>query len=364
MVDGQSGILAVSPPWSRPHYQPSRRRLTWPNGATATTFSADEPERLRGPQHDAAWCDEIATWRYPEALDNLLLGLRLGSDARLCVTTTPRARDFVRSIVNDPTTAITRANTYANREHLAPSFFDRITTKFEGTTLGRQKLEGELVEIHDGAWFPAFSRARHVTAEAEHHPAFPVHLAIDCGVSRHTAAVWFQVRGLDPERRRITVFGDLHLEGPYARAAAEAIRARAEELPHRGSEATIRLDPAASARTGIGPAARAEYTQVFGTRTLDSWPTHRVLDGLDQLGTLIESDLLQIHPRCEPLISALENYSRRRTSRGDWQDEPADPQHPHEDLVDALRGGMRDRFPQGRIEQPTTLRRTSAASVL
>src|SRR5260370_32211937 len=83
MVEGESGILAISPPWERPRYEPSKRRLTWPNGAVATLFSADEPERLRGPQHDAAWCDELASWRHPEAWDMLMFGLRLAPACKL-----------------------------------------------------------------------------------------------------------------------------------------------------------------------------------------------------------------------------------------------------------------------------------------
>ena len=90
MVEGESGLLAIGPPQQRPQYEPTKRRLTWPNGAIATTYSADEPERLRGPQHDAAWCDEIASWRYPEAWDMLMFGLRLGPDPRVVVTTTPK----------------------------------------------------------------------------------------------------------------------------------------------------------------------------------------------------------------------------------------------------------------------------------
>src|SRR6516165_10379393 len=89
MVEGASGILAISPGPERPLYEPSKRRLTWPNGAVATTYSADEPERLRGPQHDAAWCDELGAWRYPEAWDMLMFGMRLGADPRTVVTTTP-----------------------------------------------------------------------------------------------------------------------------------------------------------------------------------------------------------------------------------------------------------------------------------
>jgi phage terminase large subunit-like protein len=108
MVEGESGILAISPPWERPRYEPSKRRLTWPNGAVATLFSADEPERLRGPQHDAAWCDELASWRYPEAWDMLMLGLRLGTDPRVVVTTTPRPTKLIRKLIADPTVVVTR----------------------------------------------------------------------------------------------------------------------------------------------------------------------------------------------------------------------------------------------------------------
>jgi phage terminase large subunit-like protein len=86
MVEGESGLLAVCPPWFRPVYSPSKHRLTWPNGAIATTYSADEPDRLRGPQHDAAWCDELGSWRYPDAWDMLQFGLRLGADPRTVVT--------------------------------------------------------------------------------------------------------------------------------------------------------------------------------------------------------------------------------------------------------------------------------------
>ena len=90
MVEGESGILAVTPERARPLYEPSKRRITWPNGAIATTYSAEEPDRLRGPQHDAAWCDELAAWRYDEAWDMLMFGLRLGADPRCVVTTTPQ----------------------------------------------------------------------------------------------------------------------------------------------------------------------------------------------------------------------------------------------------------------------------------
>ncbi len=151
MVEGESGILACCPPSCRPLYEPSKRRLTWPNGAMATTYSADEPERLRGPQHNRAWVDEIASWRYPDAWDQLMFGLRLGSRPRVLVTGTPKPIKLVRDLVKSPTTQVTRGSTYENRANLAPTFFDQVTKKYEGTRLGRQELEAEILEDTPGA---------------------------------------------------------------------------------------------------------------------------------------------------------------------------------------------------------------------
>jgi len=153
MVEGESGILAISPPWDRPRYEPSKRRLTWPNGAIATLYSADEPERLRGPQHDATWCDELGSWRNPEAWDMLMFGLRLGTDPRVVVTTTPRPTKLIRALIADPTAIVTRGSTYENRANLAPAFLEQIVRKYEGTRLGRQELEAELLDdVPDALW--------------------------------------------------------------------------------------------------------------------------------------------------------------------------------------------------------------------
>ena len=152
MIEGESGLCAVARSNFRPDYEPSRRRLVWPNGAIATAFSAEEPERLRGPQHDAAWCDELAAWRYDEAWDNLMLGLRLGADPRCVVTTTPRPVRLVRRLAASPGwAALTRGATWENKAHLAPAFLAAIVKRYEGTRLGRQELEAELLEDVPGA---------------------------------------------------------------------------------------------------------------------------------------------------------------------------------------------------------------------
>ena len=160
MVEGESGILAISPDHERPLYEPSKRRLTWRNGAVATTFSADEPERLRGPQHDAAWCDELGAWRYPEAWDMLMFGMRLGADPRTVVTTTPRPAKLIRDLVRDPTCVVTRGSSYENRANLAGAFLQQIIKKYEGTRLGRQELNAELLDDVPGAlWSRALIEA-------------------------------------------------------------------------------------------------------------------------------------------------------------------------------------------------------------
>ena len=165
MVEGESGLLAISPPTERPLYEPSKRRLTWRNGAIATTYSADEPERLRGPQHDLAWCDELAAWRYPQAWDMLMFGLRLGTDPRAVVTTTPRPTKLVKALIADPRVAVTRGTTADNRDNLPPAFLEQIVRRYEGTRLGRQELDGEILDDVPGAlWSRALIEAARVAA--------------------------------------------------------------------------------------------------------------------------------------------------------------------------------------------------------
>lgn len=152
LIEGESGILATSPPWNRPKYEPSKRRLTWPNGAMASTFSGDEPDQLRGPQFDTAWVDELAKYKYPQtAWDNLMFGLRLGMDPRAIVTTTPRPIPIIKELLNDPDTVVTRGSLYENFENLAPSFVAKIKSRYEGTRLGRQEIEGEVLDDNPGA---------------------------------------------------------------------------------------------------------------------------------------------------------------------------------------------------------------------
>lgn len=177
MVEGESGILAVATPGKVPHFEPSLRRLTWSNGAQAFLYSAAEPESLRGPQHSHAWCDEIAKWdnvssRAMRSWDNLLLGLRLGEDTRVLATSTPRAVPLVARLFAgeaDGSVAITRGATWDNADNLPTSFLDTMRRTFRGTALGRQELDGVLLQDVEGAlWTRALlERCRETAPGAE-----------------------------------------------------------------------------------------------------------------------------------------------------------------------------------------------------
>ncbi|MGY3590138.1 putative phage terminase large subunit-like protein [Bradyrhizobium sp. USDA 4341] len=154
IVEGQSGLLRMAPPWNRPQYEPSKRRLTWSNGAIATTFSSEEADRLRGPEHDAAWADELAAWNEPQATwDMLMFGLRLGKHPRWLATTTPRPIKLLKEILarEGRDVVVTRGSTFENEANLAPTFLAAVRQRYEGTRLGRQELNAELLSDMPGA---------------------------------------------------------------------------------------------------------------------------------------------------------------------------------------------------------------------
>jgi phage terminase large subunit-like protein len=154
MVEGPAGILSIALSWQRPEYEPSKRRLTWPNGAVATMFSAEEADRLRGPQHDLLWADELAAWQNcQDTWDMAMFGLRLGTRPRWLVTTTPKPvrtlRDLLSRVGQD--VVLTKGSTFDNAANLAPGFLAAIKQRYENTRLGRQELHAELLTDTPGA---------------------------------------------------------------------------------------------------------------------------------------------------------------------------------------------------------------------
>ncbi len=278
MVFGESGILACSPPDRRPEWRASRKLLEWPNGATAQLFSAHEPEGLRGPQFDAAWVDELAKWKKgAEAWDMLQMCLRLGDDPRVVVTTTPRNVEVLRRILASPSTVVTHAPTEANRANLAESFLAEVRARYAGTALGRQELDGVLLEEVEGA---LWNMAMLEEARIEQAPALlRVVVAVDPAMSGHAGAdecgivvVGACTEG-PPQEWRAVVLEDASLQAASPRAWAEAAidalhRHGAERLVaevNQGGdlvESVIRqvdpLVPFRAVRASRGKLARAE----------------------------------------------------------------------------------------------------------
>jgi phage terminase large subunit-like protein len=149
---GESSIMKIARSEERPEYEPSKRRLTFPNGAVAVAFSDEEPDQLRGPQHDSAWVDELAKYKHPqETWDNLIMGLRLGKNPQVFVTTTPRPIPLIKALLKSPDTIDIRFSTFDNADNLSPQFLAKVREKYEGTRLGRQELHGEILDDNPGA---------------------------------------------------------------------------------------------------------------------------------------------------------------------------------------------------------------------
>jgi phage terminase large subunit-like protein len=165
MIEGVSGILEVHGWHERPVWLPSRKRLEWPDGQVAQAFSAEDPESLRGPQFSCAWSDEMAKWRYAdEAFNMLQFGLRLGAQPRQLITTTPRPREFLKRLIEDPSSVVTRATTRDNANNLAPTFLQAVMGRYAGSRIGRQELEGEIIEDRpDALWSRALLESLRVS---------------------------------------------------------------------------------------------------------------------------------------------------------------------------------------------------------
>jgi phage terminase large subunit-like protein len=228
MIDGESGLLAIHTDAERPVLEVSKMQLVWANGSVAQIFSAECPDSLRGPQFDVAWCDEIAKFREPEKVwDMLQFALRLGQNPQLCVTTTPRPLPLLKKLIDDKATVVTRAATALNGANLAPSFVSEMERRYAGTTLGRQELMGEIIEEYAGSlwrrdWIDA-ARVSHCPelkrlVVAVDPPVTATAQSDDCGII---------VAGLGVDGRAY-VLADRSVQGrkphEWARAAVAAYR--------------------------------------------------------------------------------------------------------------------------------------------
>jgi len=181
--EGLSGLKSTIPSEMIHSYNRSTQEITLTNGALIRGFSADTPERLRGPQFHRAWCDEIAAWTYPETYDQLMLGLRLGDNPQCIITTTPKPTDIIRSLLKQPNTHVTRGSTFDNAKNLAPAALERLKAKYEGTRLGRQELYAEVLDDIEGALW-AYSTIERLRVNKDVEPEFiRIVVAVDPAVT-------------------------------------------------------------------------------------------------------------------------------------------------------------------------------------
>ncbi|WP_082237546.1 DNA-packaging protein [Roseovarius tolerans] len=260
MIFGESGILACSPPDRRPEWQATRKRLIWPNGAIAQAFSAHDPEGLRGPQFDGAWVDELAKWKKArETWDMLQFGLRLGEDPRVCVTTTPRNVGVLKDILAASSTVVTSAPTEANAAYLAEGFLEEVRARYAGTRLGRQELDGVLVDAaEDALWTPAMLEAGRVEAAPD---LDRIVVAVDPPVTGHAGS----------DECGIVVVGAV-TRGPVQDWRAYVL-----------ADASVRAaSPASWASAAI--------------RAMEQWGGERLVAEVNQGGDLVEQVVRQVDP--------------------------------------------------------------------
>jgi len=276
MVEGESGLLRVGPAATRPKFERSANRLVWPNGAIGELMSGSEPERFRGPQFAAAWCDELGKWPNAEAAwDMLQFALRLGDKPRQLVTTTPRPTRLLKRLLADPRTHVTRMRTAENAANLAPGFLEAVVGRYRGTVLGRQELDGELIEdLPDALWQRAALEAGRLGIVPEMSriivgvdPPVTGHAKSDaCGIIvaglAGEAGVVLADRSLKPARplawarRVVAAFEEFEADAVVAEVnqggelVVEMLRQVAPHLPVRSVHATrgkwVRAEPVAA----------------------------------------------------------------------------------------------------------------------
>ena len=182
MVEGVSGILSITPQYERPDWLPSRRVLIWPNGSIGTCYSASEPDQLRGPEHEFAWCDEIAKWGSDEAWKNLILGMRLGEKPQIMATTTPQAKAWLIALIKEEGLVLTRGKTIDNKAHLSPAFITAVERRFRNTRLGAQELDGVLITEHPDALWKRALIENYTEAPPKHEDLTEIIIGVDPAV--------------------------------------------------------------------------------------------------------------------------------------------------------------------------------------
>lgn len=307
MVEGPGGILKNTHPAERPIFQPSKRKVTWPNGSYATIYSSEDPDQSRGFSGDTAWFDELAKYDNPrEMWDNLQFGMRevSGDHPRIIVTTTPKPSPLLEEIIEDSDTVLTTGSSYENKANLSPTWFKKTLAKYEGTRLGDQEIHAVLHDDVEGRVYESFSKALAPEGnvdETVRDLGGPLFVGMDFNVNPMSAAL--ACRAGD----ECHVFDEIELDTSNTTQMGEEIRRR---FPNR--YVIVCPDPSGKSRKTSAPVGQTDFTilESFGFEVRAPLAAPAVVDRVNNANAMYLADGRRrtlIHPRCVKLIRALRN---------------------------------------------------------
>jgi len=329
-----------------------RQSYRYPNGTEWIVGGLDSPTKILSTSYDIVYLNEAIEFDETDietlqsrigrpdrshGLNSLLMDTNPGGASHWLKARCDAGRCLLWEATHEDNPGLHDGTAWTADGVAYLSRLDRLT----GTR--RSRLRFGLWAAGEGAWFDGFG-VEHVTDDAAFDPRFNVHLAVDSGV--HTGAVWFQVRPVGGTDRGIVVFGDYYVYNvPAFKVAQDLLTLSAELCGGRIDKGST--DPAGSARTASGENAQSEYK--LAGLILQDWYKPSIATGLGLIESFVAVDPpeIAVHPRCRHLIDAFANYKRAKRN-GQWTDKAEDPQHPYEDVMDSLRGGLNDAFPDGR----------------
>lgn len=309
MLEGPGGILRNAPPGERPSFEPSKRRLVWPNDSWATIYSSEDPDQLRGFSGDTAWIDEFAKYPNPrEVWDNLQFGMREVSadQPRVCITTTPRPIPVLEEIERRPSTALVTGSSYENRANLAPKWFSETLSAYEGTRLGRQEIHGELLDDVEGRVYSSFSAATYPLGNVD--PTVKdiggeILIGQDFNVNPMASVIG--VRVVD----ELHILDSLEMSTSNTQEVADEYARR-----YAGRRVIVCPDPAGRQRHTNAPVGQTDFTILERTGFDVRAPRAAVavVDRVNNAQAMYlqgERRRVRIHPRAQSLIKALKNLT-------------------------------------------------------
>ncbi len=310
--ENDSAIMKQSPPWFIPEYQPSNRRIIWPNGATALIYYGDVPDQARGPDLMTVWVDELAKFVYPgKCWDNIEFCLRAEPDPRGIITSTPRPIKVIKNLFKDPNIVVTGGSLYENAANLSDKFINRIRRKYEGTDFGGQEIYGKVIHVAiEGRVYKRFNADIHVEEIDPHEIEGEVYLTCDFNVN---PCVW-ELAKFDGET--LYFFDEIAMRDVDTRTMSEETLRRLSELGYEGI--IVAGDASGKARSTKGYQSDYNIMKKYGLgfRRIVPRSNPRIRDRLNAVNSALSQGKIVISPKCKFFITDLEEVCWKKGATG------------------------------------------------